>query len=99
MDIRRREAELFLLRYDGEETEAIGHLRYVNQKLDEAEEAVEVWEMNDTFMSDELDSMRSRLEQAEARATAAESMVATLKDAAKLGISSAALIKHREATK
>lgn len=40
MDIRRREAELFLLRYDGEETEAISHLRHVSEKLDEAMEDV-----------------------------------------------------------
>jgi len=39
MDIRRREAELFLLRYDGEETEAIGHLRKVLPILDAAEAA------------------------------------------------------------
>lgn len=39
MDIRRREAELFLLRYDGEETEAVRHLRNVLPILDAAESA------------------------------------------------------------
>lgn len=114
MDIRRREAELFLLRYDGEETEAIKHLRYVSEQLDEAMEDVEAWEMNDANVADELDGMRSRLESAEAREAAMESKVAALKNAAKellnsalaegeangtLGISAAALIKYREAMK
>ena len=39
MNQRRREAELFILRYQGEETEAIAHLRNVLPMLDAAEAA------------------------------------------------------------
>ncbi len=75
MDIRRREAELFLLRYDGEETEAIGHLRYVSEKLDAAEDEIEGWEITDGIMSEELDGVRFLHERAKERLAAAEALL------------------------
>lgn len=39
MNQRRREADLFILRYQGEETEAVAHLRNVLPMLDAGEAA------------------------------------------------------------
>ncbi len=75
MDIRRREAELFLLRYDGEETEAIKHLRYVSEQLDEAQDEIEGWEIADGIMSEALDDVRFLYERAKERLAAAEALL------------------------
>lgn len=102
MDIRRREAELFLLRYDGEETEAIGHLRYVNQKLDACEKREDAIDSDRKQLRDDMRELQWDRDDARDRHKAAELKLVAVKEAAEAFLATAtdeALAKFKELVK